>query len=736
MNTLLVSGKAIAVLLIAVIIITGVLGVTGKLPLPKKASLISVSQVNLESGGTIQNGYLIGSYWNIAFTVNSLQNIALLNFGGSNHTTAQASNGQTVTPTSQIYVTISPGQPYATVPLKQEQITWAPGASGLGCGSAGECSTTGQIDYNYGCPSAGYGGASNSGLTGCLDAKNSVSTNPQTNYFFTPAAQYWTYHFPVTITAQKVGGGNSSSQIDCVVNGQITSSNSCTIDMASQGSVLFENPSNHNINLTINKLGNLGGDLSQVPVGNYVFYDGGSKCPSGICGFQGYSALQDIQSGFSQYWFGGAPPFSVSSGATFPEGSYSSPGWGTIATFGYGSILDNYYSNQTTGYFYYPTTPSLTSPQSSFYYHASATDSGLGHTLTYDFNTNVQSGLDLTDWLESVAPGVSTFANPYCQGGSGCSLQWSLQGPQDQWQSLSVNLPYSEYDSVLTPVATMQISTSLVDTVLYQVNAAQFSLGAPTAYSSSATSGGSTTISVNVQNTGSYSGTATVSLSQSVNDFSFSPPSASTTLAAGASSTLSFQAQALATSTSSKDLIQICVSNDANEITDCKSITLTDNPAPSLGSQSFTITGINIPGSVSVGSTVQATVNIQSLGAEGIAYLNGASEDNSLAIVAPPSYNQSMGAGNTVPVSFTVTGVSIPNGQSSRNVTLIFSVQSVNGTSVVKQVVITVTSGPCFIDCGPGGGGGTPWYELWETWVAIGVVTIASLGGFLLYRKH
>ena len=121
-----------------IVIVPSIQSGTFSIGLPKGANLvgqapISVSQISLSSGGKIQNQYLINTYWDVTLSVHGLTNTAFLKFGPGN-ASAQVSlgNGGTATPQSQIYVTLSPGTPYATVALKPIQVTWAPAASGWG----------------------------------------------------------------------------------------------------------------------------------------------------------------------------------------------------------------------------------------------------------------------------------------------------------------------------------------------------------------------------------------------------------------------------------------------------------------------------------------------------------------------------------------------------------------------------------------------------------------------------
>ena len=116
------NAKVVAVGLVIVILVVA-LFLSGIIPgfrLPQKAQLIAVSSVNIEPGGSVQNSYVVGTDWDIALTVNSFQNVAALELGPSNQTTCGAGtvcSGQKVIPTSQVYITLTPGQPYVSVNL-------------------------------------------------------------------------------------------------------------------------------------------------------------------------------------------------------------------------------------------------------------------------------------------------------------------------------------------------------------------------------------------------------------------------------------------------------------------------------------------------------------------------------------------------------------------------------------------------------------------------------------------
>ncbi|MDG7001088.1 MAG: hypothetical protein JRN15_18495, partial [Nitrososphaerota archaeon] len=392
---------------------------------------------------------------------------------------------------------------------------------------------------------------------------------------------------------------------------------------------------------------------------------------------------------YANYWFGGLTAF-TGSGATgtqqvqYFDSTCTHPGWGQITGY-------SLFGGPSLGYLYYPVPPSLTSMTKNYTYSSSLPFS-FGHAVTQQC-----AGEDLTDWLYGSAnPSIQPYSNPY-----GKTLGWNVTDNQ-----LSIDLPYSTLAPALIPSMQILVSTSLANAVVSQVNNAQFTIENLQSYSSSVTSGGTTTVTMQIKDTSSYAGTASVSMSQSADLFSLSPPSESLNLNAGQTGTVSFTATALSTSTQSKDSLIFYVSNDAGQVTDSKTLTLTDNPAPSLGTTSFSIVGAHAPSSIHVGTQSSVTIDVQSVGVAGTAYLSAASGDNQIAVVAPASYNQSMGTGNTVPVSFSLVGVALPQGVSAKNVTLYFAVS--NGqTSQTKQVTVTVLAGGsvCITNCGGGNGG-------------------------------
>ena len=141
--------------------------------------------------------------------------------------------------------------------------------------------------------------------------------------------------------------------------------------------------------------------------------------------------------------------------------------------------------------------------------------------------------------------------------------------------------------------------------------------------------------------------------------------------------------------------------NSAGLVTDSKSFTLTVEPPPLAGTTDFKIENVSLPKSVAVGAQVSMTVDIQSIGVAGVAYITATSSANQIVSVNPTHVNQSMGSGNTVPVGFTVVGVALPSGVTQQSVTI--DVQVSNGSSISESMVsilVTSTGGaPCIINC-------------------------------------
>ncbi len=271
--------------------------------------------------------------------MNSFQNVAALELGPSNQTTCGSGticSGQKVIPTSQVYITLTPGQPYVSVNL-------IPVQEGNGFSNPivpQVCGYGDNLTVDAGVPPY---------FTGTQICSSALSSE-----FYIPASQFWTPHYPLTINVQVVGPNPASF--------------SKTVDIVNlpSSTVSISNPTNPDQNITINNLGSLLGNQWPTDVGNLLFYQGGSKC-DGWCAFG--SSSSDAQSALGQYanyWFGTESSFVQSQGVGTPNTAYYSsscvnPGWGLVQ----GSVVAPLKGNTVkNSFFYYPITPSLTVPTS------------------------------------------------------------------------------------------------------------------------------------------------------------------------------------------------------------------------------------------------------------------------------------------------------------------------------------------------------------------------------------
>ena len=326
----------------------------------------------------------------------------------------------------------------------------------------------------------------------------------------------------------------------------------------------------------------------------------------------------------------------------------------------------------------------------------------------------------------TVDPSLTAYSNPY-----GNSNPWSVST-----QQLTIDLSGSGslLSSVIIPQTQLLVSTSLADTVVNQVNSAPFTITQIASTTSTLGGGQITNIGVTVQNTGSYAGSATLSFSQISDLVSLSPPSATFTLNSGASQTFNFAATGLYTTTPNLDKLTFFVMNSAGLVTDSKSFTLTVEPPPLAGTTDFKIENVSLPKSVAVGAQVSMTVDIQSIGVAGVAYITATSSANQIVSVNPTHVNQSMGSGNTVPVGFTVVGVALPSGVTQQSVTI--DVQVSNGSSISESMVsilVTSTGGaPCIINCNNNNSSGPALTEI----IAIVLVVAAAGAGIVAVMKR
>ncbi len=615
----------------------------------------------------------------MALTVNSFQNVAALELGPSNSTTCGSTicNGETVTPTSQIYITLNPQQPYVTVPLVPEQ-------SGNEFSNPIVSSTCG-----LGNPVTGHFG---SGFTATQVCSNSLETK-----FYLPSNQFWTPHFPVTITVTKVGANpfTFSQQVD--------------LAHLPANQLLVSNPNNPTQNITIVDLGALLGNEWPTDVGNLVFYQG---C-NGWCGFGTSSADAQLAVGqYANYWFGGLPGDVGSIGTGVSQPAYYSsscttpPGWGQV--YAYTTSIGG-----TTGanYFYYPITPSLTIPTPKI-----DNTTNLGSPFPGYANHEITStcpGQDLTDYLfaHSLA-----FYDAYNR-----TAQYTITTNN----TLEVPLPWQDATSVATQAISILIPTSLANAIVYQVNNAQFKITSLSGSScSDISAGGYGTITGTIQNVGNITGTP--QLNYYGNSLFSLGGSGLNTLGPGQSESFSITATGLNTLLAAKNTITFYVENDAGQVTDSRQVTCTDNPPAGLGTSSFKIQGINGPHGVSVNNQITLIVEVASQGAAGTAYLSSSSENGQVAIVAPQTQNSTIGGTNTEGFSFSVAGVS------PGNTTVYFSVTNGQGESSTAQYTITVTNGACIVNCGPGGPTIPASYIIGIALVVVAIVTGSS---YFFYRR-
>lgn len=699
------SPRAIAlsvIIVIALIITSGALYALGYIPIaPKPNQIVSVSEVNLEPGGSIQHQYAIQTYWDVVLTVNTQQNIPFIqtNFGGANGTTATGTvNGQTVKATSQIYVTLTPKQPYATLSLLEQPIRWALGANG-------------------------YDNASvSAGITNTYKS-NPVNAPAQTAKFYVvnPNDKVWHLHYPVDITVTKAGGSN-----------EFTTTQS--VDAAQQTSVTIVNPYDSNQNLTIDNLGLLMGSVTLPSINDPVFYQ---ATQYGLTQWYGFDNSQvAIQSLYSQYWYGNTYSFNSQGGEALgnapdqnywkggnacgpelrgptcafngqstspwsltyacdtygPSGTTRSPGWQQIVAYNEGSNRGAQSWPGSEVYWYSPMAPSLISPQIASLSPA-VMQSGYGNSYAVDSETC--SGLDLTDWLN--AQGYNQFLSQY-----GMQNNWNIPtSGSNAYSELVLNLPNNKFENVGTALMQILISTTLVDTLVYQVNDAQFKITRFNAVNTNLDSSEPTTVSVTVQNDGTISGTPTIGLYQGSDLLDITYPTFPA-LAPGQSYTVQVTATGLYVSKQTNDTVTLFVENDASQVTDSKTLAFSISPQPGLGSETFLITNINSPKSMNANSQGTMVVSLKSIGAAGTAYLDAVSSAPSFLVVAPENTSQTMGSGNTVALPFVLVA---PPNENGTLVTISISVS--NGTSsTVDKVSINIigssgSGGNCSSYCPP-----------------------------------
>ncbi|MDE2438989.1 MAG: hypothetical protein KGN01_06415 [Patescibacteria group bacterium] len=698
-------GIAITIIIALLISTLGYFALNGGIP--NSASLVSVSQVNLQPGGTLQGSYLLHTYWDVVLTANSYQNLALtqVNFGPDNNSQLSGNNlnGQTVTPSTQLYVTINPLKPYLTTPISEDQLKYSPNANGIG-------DPISEVNCVSSCTSQG--------------TASTVPSESLTYYY--PTTGIWSYHYPINITVSAVGGPNPFTQ-------------SRVIDVENTPSITFTNPANSAQTLQITNLGNLEGALSQPNPGtSTVFFQGTNNGVSEWYGF--YDALSAIESSFPQYWYGSSTSFTQLNGQStpntnfWPNGKCDStvhPGWEQSVTY-------NPYMGQINNpsYFYTPISPPIAGTISPInttktIYTENTGRSGFQINEQTTFCTNqagpvgTQLPTSLVDWLGW--SGVKQFNfNPYASPNSGTinSTMLVIPAPTSAWTT----------GTIATPEMQLLVSSELVNTIVYQVNNAQFKINSITSTQNSIQAGASTTVTLSIQNTASYTGTATVSYYDALSKFSVNPPTTSLTLGAGASGQVQFTLTGLATTSATQDTIHFYVQNDAYQITDSKSIQLTDTPQFTGGNPNFVITNINAPKSISVGGQGTLSISIQNLGGSGSALIQTTSETPSVATVAPQNYTQAIGSGVTSTVSLTIVGISANNGTQTAtfDITILGGVQPV--TTKISVQITPSGSVPCQFtnSCPPNGSNN---YDLIYAGIAVAMVAIVGVSIYL-YRRQ
>jgi hypothetical protein len=360
-------------------------------------------------------------------------------------------------------------------------------------------------------------------------------------------------------------------------------------------------------------------------------------------------------------------------------------------------------------YYYYPITPSITSPTAS-----ENVTGNLGDTLGYTAHTITSQclGLDLTDYLMKH---TTAFYDAYNK-----TAQFTITSND----TLEVPLPWQDATNVATEAVSILIPTSLANAVVYQVNNAQFKITSLSGGScSDITAGGYGTITGTVKNVGNVTGMP--QLNYYGNSLFTLGGSGLDTLGPGQSESFSITATGLDTLLAAKNTITFYVQNDAGQVTDSSQVICTDNPPASLGVSSFTIQSVSGSHSVSVNNQITLTVRVSSQGAAGIAYLSSSSENGQVAIVAPQTMNESIGGTNAEDFSFYVSGVS------AGNTTVYFSVDNGNGESSTAQYNIAVTRGVCIVNCG----GGNGWPISYVIGTSLLIVGAVVGGGYFFYRR-
>jgi hypothetical protein len=680
------SNRTIAAFAIIVIIILGLL-ISGVIPgfkLPRSSSLISISQVNLSQGGQAQGQYLVNTYWDVVYQVNSPQTAVLVLDGScassncASTSLAGQFNGATVNATSQLYVTISPGQPIAWETLSSQNVNWAQPASGLECenpfGIYNNCSV-------------------NVGAQGPLSVYTSGT------------GAVWHYYFPVTITVEKIGGKDPFQSI------------SKTIDAFSQSSVTMSNPNDPSENLTINGLGvNIGKEGLPDPSVT-AFQVSGSWVILG-----GYD-VSGISQGYNTYWYNGQQQFQTIGGESAPDQRYNSPGWEQLQEAFHEECLFGHCLVNTNSYYYAPIAPSITnSPtgsSTSQSYPLPSPVPGTSSSVTVTATTH--GGLGLESWLEQ---NYGTFSPYYDTPYDG--RMWINS------TSLQIDLP----TSVFTPSVQLLVSTQLVDTIINQQNNAQFKISNVVSTPSSIYDGETAQVTMDVTDTSSFGGTAIISSSGNNTAFGIEPSSQNVTLGAGQSKPVSFTVKASGVQQKVSEQLTFEAINGADQITDTKSLSIEALPIP-LNSSFFTVESICPTSSacsqtspiVNITSGAQTTVfvTIFNAGNQGAAFISSSSGQTSFATIAPSSVNQTIGSDSSITVPFYITGVS--TGSSAMKI----SVSNSTAFNDIQLFFVSVNNAPigCETNCGPPPGG-IPLI----LWIGIALIVVALVAGGVYYFKR
>lgn len=521
--------KKLVVIIIAILVIASIVGiVSGVIPFhPTKATLISAGKVNLTYGGTEQGTYLVESQWALNYYVNGPQT-AVLVLGGTcsgqtNCTSTQLSgtyNGQPVSATKQLYITMTAGQPEAWVDLSGQVESYAQAATGLECENP-------------------FGAYNNCQV-------NAEAPSPVTIYTSGSGAS-WSYDYPVTITV-KDGNGNLIG--------------SKTIDVFHQESVTIADPSNPDDNVTINHLGaNIAGE--GLPSANVMLIESAS----GQLLLFGGDAVQGVQQLYNNYWYGGNTQFSTPSPS--PLAAYQQPGWKQAEVKSQISCAFGGCASTSTEYYYYPIEPQLSGSfvgksNSSTYQSAGFI---IGTNNYYTVTDTTYNGYGLTDYLQNR---YQLFSYQGESLGNGMIINGT------GGKTLQMVLPIN----VFTPEIQLLVSTGIVQTVISQVDNAQFQITHITPSSSSLQDSQSGAISVTVKDTSSYQGTATIQVGQSSQALNIQPLQKQITLQAGQTGTVTFNTKGTGVSSPTTDTITFMVINGQGTVTDTKTTSVTVSPLP------------------------------------------------------------------------------------------------------------------------------------------------------------